>query len=280
MRTAADIVTLSSTVDVPEAVISGFLNDPMGGDGNNEYIQFRATKDINFAETPFSIATNNNAGTAAPIGFPVNGWATGQVRSYKIELKTGSVKKGEFFYVGGINKLINAASSTSIASANWIAAVNYNTVSPRFNSEQPTTGNATANLIANSGNSTGIALFRGLEITAATQPIDVVFIHNGGSLFQAGPAPTYGVGYRVGNTDFYDAVDPSTGINQPYFNQGTNTQRFTYVTPADSGNFYLLGGTFDTVLGKWVQARSQTIVTLTKTSTLSEIETDGSTVIK
>lgn len=280
VRTAADIVTLSSTVDVPEAVISGFLNDPQGGDGNNEYIQFRATKDINFAETPFSIATNNNAGTAAPTGFPVNGWATGQVRTYKIELKTGSVKKGEFFYVGGPNKLINAANSTSIASANWIAAVNYNTASPRFNNESPATGSATANLMANSGNAFGIALFRGLEITPTSQPIDVVFVHNGGSLFQAGPAPTYGVGYRIGNTDFYDAVDPSTGINQPYFNQGTNTQRFTYTTPGDQGFFYLLGGAFDTGLGKWVKARSQTIVQLSKTSTIAEIETDDSTVIK
>jgi len=280
VRTAADIVTLSSTVDVPEAVISGFLNDPMGGDGNHEYIQFRATKDIDFAVTPFSVATNNNAGTAEPLGFPVNGWATGQVRTYKIELKTGSVKKGEFFYVGGINKLIDGPSSASMASVNWIAAVNYNTVSPRFNNEQTNTGNATANLMANSGNAFGIALFRGLQITAQTQPIDVVFVHNGGSLFQAGPAPTYGVGYRIGNTDFYDAVDPSTGINQPYFNQGTNTQRFTYTTPGDQGFFYLLGGTFDTGLGKWVSARSQTIVPLTKTSTVSEIETDKSTVIK
>lgn len=280
VRTAADIVTLSSTVDVPEVVFSGFINDVAGGDGNNEYMQFRATKDINFAATPFSIATCNNAGTTVPLGVPQQGWATGQAKTYKLELKTGTVKKGEFFYVGGINRLINGSSSTSIASANWILALNYNVASPKFNTASEAFGNPSGGLFANSGNAFGMAIFRGLNITSLSQPIDVIWVHNGGSLFAAGPAPTYGTGYRIGNTDFYDAVDPATGTPQPYYNQGTNTQRFTYVTPVDIGSFYVLGGTFDTSLGKWVKARSQTIVTLTKTSSLSEIEGANSTVIK
>ncbi|MGF1922627.1 MAG: DUF5689 domain-containing protein [Bacteroidia bacterium] len=280
IRTAADLVTLSSTVDVPEVVFSGFINDVAGGDGNYEYMQFRATKDINFAVTPFSITTCNNAGTTVPQGVPLQGWATGQAKTYKLELKTGTVKKGEFFYVGGINRMINGSSSTSIASANWILALNYNTASPKFNTTSEAFGSPSGGLFANSGNAFGMAIFRGLEVTSLSQPIDVVWVHNGGSLFVAGPPPTYGSGYRVGNTDFYDAVDPATGIPQPYYNQGTNTQRFTYVTPVDIGSFYVLGGTFDTGLGKWVQARSQTIVRLTKTSSLAEIEGANATVIK
>jgi len=279
IRTAADMVTLSSTVDVPEFVFSGFINDVAGGDGNNEYMQFKATKDINFAVTPFSIATCNNAGTTVPLGVPAQGWATGQAKTYKLELKSGTVKKGEFFYVGGINKMINGSSSTVMA-VNWILALNYNVASPKFNTTTEAFGNPSGGLFANSGNAFGMAAFRGLEVTSLSQPIDVVWVHNGGALFLAGPAPTYGTGYRVGNTDIYDVVDPSTGIPQPYYNQGTNTQRFTYVTPADIGNYYILGGTFDTSLGKWVKARSQIIVTLTKTSSVSEIEGANATVIK
>ncbi len=279
VRTAADMVTLSSTVDVPEFVFSGFVNDVAGPDGNYEYMQFRATKDINFALTPFSIVTCNNAGTTVPLGVPVLGWATGQGKTYKLELKSGTVKKGEFFYVGGNNKLINGTTSTFM-DVNWILAVNYNVVSARFNVETTVTGNASGGLFANSGNAFGMAAFRGLNVTEASQPIDVVWVHNGGALFVAAPAPSYGQGYRVANNDVYDAVDPSTGIPQPFFTQGTNTQRLAYVTPVDIGSYYVLGGVFDTNLGKWVQARSQTIVTLTKTSSVAEIEGPNATVIK
>lgn len=280
LRVASDLVALSNTVDIPEIVISGFINDVSGGDGNQEYIQFRATRAINFAVTPFSVTTSNNAGTSNPTGVPANGWATGNLRTYKFNLNSGSVAKGEFFYVGGPNKLINGANSTSIASSKWIKAVNYNTASERFNSTSTTTGAATTNLLANSGNAFGIAVFRGIEVTGTAIPIDVVWVHNGGSLYQAGAAPTYGSGYRIGNTDVYDVIDPITGNNQPYYLAGTNTQRFTYTTPTDQGFFYILGGTFDTVLGKWVQARSQTITQLTKTSAITEIEGSNATLIK
>jgi hypothetical protein len=279
VRTAADMVVLSSTVDVPEFVFSGFINDVFGGDGNYEYMQFRATKDIDFAVTPFSIVTCNNATATVPIGVPALGWATGQAKTYKLELKSGTVKKGEFFYVGGNNKMINGSAST-VMNVNWVLAVNYNVVSARFNTETTITGNASGGLFANSGNAFGMAAFRGLNVTEASQPIDVVWVHNGGALFLAGPAPSYGQGYRVANNDIYDAVDPSTGTPQPFYNQGTNTQRLNYVLPVDIGNYYLLGGTFDTNLGKWVQARSQTIVVLTKTSTVAEIEGPNTTVIK
>lgn len=284
IRTVNDIRVLSATVDIPEFVITGFINDPEGTDANYEYIQFRAIQDINFATTPFSVVTNNNAGTATPIGLPVQGWATGDVRSYKLELTSGTVSKGDFFYVGGTGKGINASSSTSMASSKWIKSFNYSTTnSPAFYPGGPV-GTKTSNLLANSGNAFGMAVFRGKEVRETSAPIDVVWVNTGGTLYKIGDPPTYGNGYRIGNTDVYDIIEPITGIPQPYYRAGTNTAAFKYVlngsSAANAGYFYILGGAFDTTLNKWVKARSQTIVDLSKTSTIDEIENERSTEVK
>jgi len=265
LRTASDIVTLSSVVEIPAFVISGFIADPMGTDANNEYIQFLATKDINFAVTPFSVVTTNNAGASTPVGNPTNGWATGDIRTYKFNLTTGTVAKGQFFYVGGANKLINSTGSTSIASSKWIRSFNYSTTNgDGF-------GTKTTNLLANSGNAYGIAAFAGTTVDASTRPIDVVFVSSGGSLFSAGPPA---VGYRIGNTDLYDVIDPITLASQPFYRQGTNTLFFAYHpnAVADQGYYYKLGGIYSVTLGKWVKARTSTNFLLTKTSQLNEIE--------
>jgi hypothetical protein len=290
IRKASDMKMQSAVADPAEIVITGFINDPMGGDTNAEYIQCRATKDINFATTPFSLVTTNNAGSAAPTGVPTNGWATGGVRTYKIEIKTGSVVKGEFFYVGNSTKVINGPGSTPMSSSKFLPGTNYNVASQRFNTTQTNVGNSTTNLLANSGNAFGMAIFRGLVITATTVPIDVVFVHNGGSLYQAGGAPNYGAGYRIANTDLYYTTYPDENdvdVPQPYFLAGQNQKRFLYQPNASSttgegeGYFWILGGTFDaTVQKKWVAARSQNVIRLTKTSTLAEIENEKSTQIK
>src|SRR5690606_33267923 len=145
-------------------VITGYSNDPGGTDYPYEYIQLRATQDIDFSETPFTLVTSNSATASTPLGFTsLQGWATGDKRSYKFELTSGTVSKGEFFYVGGSGKTINGTSSTNIASANWIASVGYNATghtSPAFYPGGPT-GSATTNLLANSGNAFGIAVFKG-----------------------------------------------------------------------------------------------------------------------
>lgn len=256
VRTIDDIKVLNISLDdYPDIIITGWLNNPQTTGSQYEYIQFRATKDVDFAQTPFSVVTCNNAGTANPTGFPAAGWATGQGRTYKFELNSGTVSKGEFFYVGSINKRINGPGSTDISSSKWIKSIAYNQASPRFNSTQTNAGSSITNLLANSGNAYGIAVFRGLQVYSTTVPIDVVFVHNGGSLYQAGPPPTYGVGYRIGNTDVYDVVEPSTDVVQPYFTSGTNTTRFPYnpnAADAELGHsyFYIIGGVFDTNLKK------------------------------
>lgn len=263
LRTAADVVTLSSSIEIAPMVITGFIPDPAGTDANNEYIQLMATRDINFAVTPFSVVTTNNAGASTPGGFPTNGWATGDLRTYKFNLTSGTVAKGKFFYVGGANKLINSTGSTSIASSTWIRSFNYSTVNgDGF-------GTKTTNLLANSGNAYGMAVFSGITVTAATKPVDVVFVSSGGSLYAPGPPE---VGYRIANNDFYDVVNPITLAQQPFYRAGSNTLNFAYTTPSDAGFYYKLGGIYNAELGKWVKARTQTVFQLTKTSQLNEIE--------
>ncbi|SMC61159.1 DUF5689 domain-containing protein [Pedobacter africanus] len=280
LRTAADIYTLSATPDVPEFIITGFINDPEGSDTNAEYIQCRATTNINFATTKFTIVTTNNAGASVPIGVPVEGWATGQVRTYKLELTSGTVSRGEIFYVGASNKLINGPSSTSIASAKWIRSAAYNVASPFFNSTNTTRGNSTTNLLANSGNAYGMAAFRGISIDKNSVPMDVVFVHNGGTLYDAANG---GTGYRIGNTDVYDVIDHNSNRPTPFYLSGSNTSRFAYQPNAGApdgsgqGYFYALGGTFNLTLGKWTKARSNVHIKLTKTSLIEEIQTTNAT---
>ena len=267
IRTLQDVKPLSSTPDIASIIISGFMADVRGGDGNYEYMQFVATRDIDFAATPFSVVVTNNAGASVPIGLPSLGWATGSLastgnaRTYKFNLTTGKVAKGEFFYVGGSAKMINGASSTSMASSKWIRAFNYSTTNgDGF-------GIKTSGLFANSGNASGFAVFEGTHVDVNSAPIDVVFIGSGGSLYGGT------TGYRIANTDFYDKVDVVSEelTPQPFYRSGTNTMNFGYLT-SDMGYFNKLGGVYNVALGKWVKARTQIPVLLTKTSVLAEIE--------
>ncbi|RZK92643.1 MAG: hypothetical protein EOO98_02410 [Pedobacter sp.] len=278
VRTASDIVTLSSEVEVTAAVISGFMADPNGGDPRYEYVQLLATQDIDFGVTPFSVIVSNNAGGASPGGFPVNGWVSGgtvnvnQFRTFKFALTSGSVKKGEFFYVGGDQKFINGANSTSMSGLKWIRSFNYTSTNgdDGVGFKTAVTGQTTAGLMANSGNSFGIALFNTRNVTKDTNPIDAVFTWSGGSLYSAGPPA---VGYRVPNNDFYDRVDPITLREQPFYRSGTNTIHLGAYPTADLGYFNKLGGVYSATLGKWVQARGRVLVQLTKQSPITEIET-------
>ncbi|MEO8173751.1 MAG: DUF5689 domain-containing protein [Sediminibacterium sp.] len=270
MRKGTDIVVLSSTVNVQPIIISGFISDVNGGDGNYEYVQFIATKDINFATTPYSVVFTNNANASVPTGYPASGWATGNMRTYKMNLTSGTVTKGSYFYVGGTAKLINGASSTSIASSNWIRSFNYTTT------DGDGFGLKTGGLLANSGNASGIAVFTGTSVTLTSVPVDVLFVGASGSIYTTTPSIQ---GYRVGNNDWYDVTNPITLQEQPFYLSGSNKLAMTYTT-ADIGYFYSMGGEYNVTLGRWSKARSQTNVLLTKTSTLAEIENASSTKLK
>jgi hypothetical protein len=282
MRTGDDMKLLSSEINIAPIVITGFITDPSGTDANYEYIQLLATRNINFATEPFTLITTNNAGASTPLGFPVNGWATGDLRTYKLELTTGTAAKGTYFYVGGTGKKINGSASTDISSSNWIKAFNYSTTnSPNFSPSLTTFGTKTSNLLANSGNAAGIAVFAGTNIIGTTQPVDVIFYGNGGSLYD----PIGKVGYLIPNNDFYDQKDPITLNDQPFFKMGNNTLYFPYpnisaTTPAPISYFAELGGVYNADLGKWVSVRSLLNVLLTPTSALTDIEGDAATKLK
>lgn len=273
MRKASDLEVLSSTIKIAPVLITGFMSDVVKGskaDGNYEYIQLMATRDIDFSVTPFSVVTTNNANASTPTGYPAQGWATGGLRTYKINLTSGKAAKGAFFYVGGTAKMINGEVSTDISAANWISPYNYAT------SNGADFGTKTTNLLANSGNAFGMAVFEGTTVTVDTEPVDVIFISTGGSLYTAGPPAQ---GYRITNTDWYDVKNPRTRKDQPFYRSGTNTLALTYNT-SDVGIFNLLGGEYSPALGRWTTARSQHNITLTKTSALTEIETPESTKLK
>jgi len=270
LRKKEDIVILSSTISISPILISGFISDVSGGDGNYEYMQFIATRDIDFSKTPYSVVVTNNANASTPTGFPVNGWATGGMRTYKMNMTSGTVQKGGVFYVGGSSRMINGPSSTSIAAANWIRTYDYTTTNgDGF-------GTKTSGLFANSGNASGLAVFEGTNINASSTPLDVMFVGTGGSLYTTTPVLA---GYRITNTDWYDTKNPVTLQDQPFYRAGTNTLNMSYTT-SDRGFFYKLGGEYNVSLGRWTKARTQTNVLLTKTSQLSEIEGEGMTSLK
>jgi hypothetical protein len=255
-RNLDDVFPLAVTVPSP-VIITGYLTDPPGTDGNFEYIQLKATKDIDFSVTNYSVVTNNNAGTNPA---PANGWATGLARTYKINLTSGTVKKGQFFYVGG-NKNIWGAGSTDISSATWINSTMYATV------PGADFGTATGNLLANSGNVAGIALFAGTTVNASTVPLDVVMYGGGGTVYSPGPPE---VGYRITTTDYYSTINPLNRNNQNFYGAGTNTAKLTLPI---TGNFVQLGGVYDATTGRWITGRSVTSIPLSATAPITLIET-------
>ena len=264
-RKENDITVLSATAPkIASLVITGYLADPTGTDANYEYIQLLATKDIDFGVTPFSVVTCNNAGASLPTGAPVMGWATGSGRTYKFDLTSGAVPKGQYIYVGA-NKNIWGAGSTDISSSKWFGKMYATVNGDGF-------GGATTNLLANSGNAAGIAVFDKTAVDDQTVPVDVIFYGGNGTLYAAGPPAK---GYLITNTDYYDVTNPVTLAEQPYFTVGSNTGKFAFPTAA---NFARLGGTYNKTTGRWTQARIQVSTPLTATSTVAEIE--GATTIE
>ena len=247
-------------------LITGYINDTKGADGNYEYFQFRATEDIDFEKTPMAVLTCTNAGTATPNAgaAPAEGWATGGGRTYKFNLTSGTVAKGDFFYVGGSNKRINGPNTTDISSAKWIKTIAYTT------NDGDGIGLKSSGLLPNSGNAGGIAIFDGINVTESSIPMDAVFF--GGTskttIFDAVNLR----GYRIPNNDHYSIVDAAS-VQQPFFFQGTNQYIIPHITPTDLGAFVKLGGTFDLSANTWTTARGHVFYTLSATSELSEIQT-------
>ncbi|RYD90226.1 MAG: hypothetical protein EOP54_24300, partial [Sphingobacteriales bacterium] len=251
-RSAADITILALTPPkLSGLIITGYLADVGGtsvGDSSYEYVQLLATRNIDFTQNPFSMVTTNNAGAATPTGFPTNGWATGGLRTYKININSGTIAKGQYLYVGS-NKNIYGPGSTNISAAKWFSKPYASTPGDGF-------GSAATNLLANSGNAGGIAIFDQTTVTADSIPVDVMFYGGNGSLYSPGPPAR---GYRITNTDFYDIKNPANQSLQPYFAMGSNTAKLGFA----GANYSKLGGTYSILTGRWSTARTLTQVPLT-----------------
>ena len=249
-----------------QIIITGIANDVKGADGNYEYIQLLATEDIDFAKTPYALVTCTNANTAEPNpgAAPDKGWATGGGRTYKFNLTAGSVKKGDFFYVGGNNKRINGAKSTDIKEAKWIRAIDYKT------SEGDDFGAPTGGVLPNSGNAGGVALFAGLSVTESTIPLDAIFFGGKGKTVMVDIKNNKG--YKVPKNDHYDPINASNGTTQPFFYQGKNTYVISYLDPAEQGAFMMLGGEYDVKNKTWKKKRVVNYFIMSDNTTLGEIE--------
>ncbi|MGE6219010.1 hypothetical protein ACQKCH_04220 [Nubsella zeaxanthinifaciens] len=282
-----------------QIVITGIMYDPRGTDaftagtaigdytskGGFEYAQFRATQTIDFSVTPYSVVFCRNPN--ATVTTLQNGWAAGGDRTYKMDLTSGVVQKGDIFYVGGLDKKLAGYVTISgvtyltedMGSSKWIKAVDYAT-SPGDGG----IGSATTALLPNSGNPGGVAVFVGTTVTSTTVPLDVAFFSGTNPITSVTSVynSTNQWGYLVPNNDFYSTSDT-------FFGKGSNTKTFVYpmgtANAVNNGGFLKLGGDYNTSTNTWNVPRSSTTLVLfangtqadASAFTVSAIETDITT---
>lgn len=290
-REGDDIVNMGSSAQ--DLLITGILSDPKGGDGGNEYVQLMATTDIDFSVTPYSIVFCNNAGTSSSATPLDAGWATGGKRTIRWTIDSGIAPKGEFFYFLFQKKKINGNAGTySFPDDTRMFEAEYVTSSGATNAGdgglKHTSAFSNSGPWANSGNTCGVALFRGTSITEESVPEDVLFIASGGGAAIYDPSKSPVLGYRICNNDWYSmysvAINPDTYKPEVvpflyYRSQGNTTMMPYPVNDAhpsaatDAGLFNMMGGVYNTTLGKWTTARQQQVVELfQETATRDSLE--------
>jgi hypothetical protein len=290
-RNADDIVNMGSSAQ--ELLISGFMGDPKGADAGYEYVQMLATKDINFTTTPYSIVFCANSGdnnTATPLAA---GWATGGQRTIKWNITKGGVKKGQFFYFAFQNKKISGSGGidTFPATTNLYQKT-YNATGDG-GLAKTSAFSISSGPFPNSGNTCGVAIFKGTTVKETSVPQDVLFVASGGGADIYNTAKTPILGYRICNNDWYFmysvAIDAATykPVIVPYLHYRSpgNTTNMPYAfnekypagKAADASLFNMMGGVYSISRGRWTTARKQVVVELDPaTATLSDIETNPS----
>jgi hypothetical protein len=291
-RNVNDIINMGSSAQ--ELLITGNQTDPKGGDGGYEYTQLLATKDIDFATTPYCIVYCNNAGTSSSATPLDAGWATGGLRTIKWNITSGSVQKGKFFYFGFQGKKINGSAGAFTFPAASYYSKTYNNASGATNAGDGGLVHAStfsnSGPWANSGNTCGVAIFKGTTITETSVPEDVLFLASGGGAAIYDVTKTPVLGYRICNNDWYSmysvSIDPATYkpviVPYLYYRSSGNTTNMAYPfndahpsgsTPSDAGLFSMMGGVYNITLGRWTTARKQVIVELFQsTATIDTLE--------
>jgi hypothetical protein len=300
-RNGDDIINMGSSAQ--DLLISGFMGDPKGGDAGYEYVQMLATKDIDFTATPYSIVFCANAGTNNTATSLSAGWATGGQRTIKWNITTGRAQKGKFFYFVFQGKKFNGSAGYSFP------AIDSCQKTFLSSGKHPVTGSTTffnigdgglvrpsefanSGPFPNSGNTCGVAIFKGTTVTETSVPVDVLFVASGGALDIYNPAKTPVLGYRICNNDWYSmysvSIDPATYkpviVPYLYYRSTGNTTNMPYAVNAahptaatDASLFNMMGGIYSITLGRWTTARKQVVVELFQTTaTIDDIETNPS----
>jgi hypothetical protein len=297
-RGGGDILNMGSSAQ--DLLITGFQSDPKGGDGGYEYVQMMATKDIDFTATPYSIVFSANAGTNSSATPLDAGWATGGQRTIKWNITSGSVQKGNFFYFGFQGKKINGSLGTYAfpATTNWYQKTFLTSgKNAMTGSANPNLGDGglvhpsefgTSGPWPNSGNTCGVALFKGTTVTETSVPEDVLFVATGGGAAIYDPTKNPILGYRICNNDWYSIysviIDPATYkptvVPYLYYRSNGNTASMPYpvndahpTAATDAGLFNMMGGVYNITLGRWTTARKQVVVELFQaTATIDTLE--------
>ncbi|MDR0667869.1 MAG: BACON domain-containing protein [Prevotellaceae bacterium] len=255
-------------------VITGYMADPKGTDspvigavsgggfthtGGYEYVQFLALKDIDFTVDKYCMVTTRNSSQSTPGDKGWVGGKDGTTKTYQINIDRGSVRKGDFFYVGGLSRLLNGyptsgtAAMTPVAAAKWPIAVDYYTKPGDDGNGAATAGtgilrNWTTGTPLVHEAADGIAVFRGTGIDENTVPMDAIFY--GSSLTK--------LVFQVPTNDHYSRL-AADGTPQPYFGQGGNTWAVTTPPPgADDGWYCALGGEVNAL--EWITPRTPAYV--------------------
>jgi len=174
----------------PGLVISEIWANPGGTDSPFEWVELKATANIDFSVTPYSVVVLNN-GTAT-----ANGWVAGGTVSYGFNISSGSVTAGDVVYVGGSSMVVTGVKLRQIDTGTM-----------------PGDGFGTASTgpFGNGGNNAdGVAVFNlpVTSLTSSTVPVDAVFYGTGiGSALVNGGAD----GYQLPVNDLYNGGKLQTG---------------------------------------------------------------------
>ena len=235
-------------------VVSGWLTNVSGNDSPYEYAQFVATQDLDFAATPFTVVWNDVGvvGSTGTASFS-DGWSGGSLLSYAFQLTSGTVARGEVFYIGGSAQLIAGAGSTSLAGERWLRTINTSSVGGDGLGAADATG-----VFGNGGpNADGIAVFSGLAgaITSTSVPLETVFFGNAVGTAHPGTG-----GFKAADNDRYT----SAGV----FGDAGNAFLFADLA---QNQFQGLSGSYNWATSSWDVARTGAVITLNTGSATSTI---------
>jgi Secretion system C-terminal sorting domain/SprB repeat len=209
-------------------LISEVHANPTGTDSPFEFVELIATKNINFATTPYTVVFSNN-GTAT-----ANGWINGGALTYAFQINTGTVSIGDIVYVGG---------TSMIPTTNQLRAINTaTTAGDGF-------GNLSASGVLGNGgaNADAVAVFDlpAASLTSTTVPIDAIFWGSaiGNAVVAAGTA-----GYELPVNDTYSGGKLQT--TSPLF-ADQNTTAFLVAT----GSYNIQTNSF-TTNRSWVNSNT------------------------